>query len=252
MFAHRLGNLLEAYLDWSPRRAMGDADEPTRERRYLRQSQLLIDKTHRRHTIVSAARGGVFKHFDAARRSPVTDAGLIVELNDGRVAVSQSHDLQREIEVDDSRLTVAGPLHWARFETATPLKFAVLRVGMWCLGRWCRTLVRRRLQQRLITGRRAAPVRLTRTIEFLNDDASDSVPHIRVTDRIELTAARAWGRFSNLPVSVRRMSFGVDHQAAYVAASGVYQDSVLEPWTDLSQHVAELNARGHVTIVREL
>ena len=48
------------------------------------------------------------------------------------------------------------------------------------------------------------------------------------------------------------MAFGTDHQAVYVAASGVYQEGVLAPWADLSRYVDELNVRRRVTIVREI
>ena len=72
--------------------------------------------------------------------------------------------------------------------------------------------------------------------------ASSERATLRVTDTIELTTPAA---------TVRRMSFGTDHEAAYVAAGGVYQQSVLGPWTDLSHLVAELNERRRVTIVRE-
>jgi hypothetical protein len=65
---------------------------------------------------------------------------------------------------------------------------------------------------------------------------------LRVADTIELTSPAA---------IVKRMSYGTDHESAYVAASGVYQESVLEPWTDLADYVAELNERRRVTIVRE-
>jgi hypothetical protein len=65
---------------------------------------------------------------------------------------------------------------------------------------------------------------------------------LRVTDVIELCDPR---------LVVRRMAFGTDHQMAYVAASGVYQDSVLCPWTDLSGEVAELNARRRLVVQRE-
>ena len=63
-----------------------------------------------------------------------------------------------------------------------------------------------------------------------------------VTDTLELTSPS---------VLVRRMSYGTDHESAYVAASGVYQESVLEPWTDLAGCVDELNQRRRVTIARE-
>jgi hypothetical protein len=242
LFAHRLGNLIEAYVDWSPVRPA-----PC----YFPVARLLVRRTRTTHTVISAARGGVFKHFGRSGVA-VTDAGLIVETRDGRVAVSQMHDLSRSIEPaggegpGDSGLTVSGPLYWCRFETATPLRQALFHAGMWTLGRWCRTSVRRILQRRLITGRRLCPVRLTRTFEFrrcpTDGKAAAGGPGLRVTDTIEL---------GNPRIQVRRMAFGTDHEAAYVAACGVYQEAVLQPWTDLQPYVEELNARGQVTVVRD-
>ena len=109
-------------------------------------------------------------------------------------------------------------------------------------GRWCRTLVRRLLQRLLITGHRRCPIRLTRTFEFLPVKKPRRRPRLRVTDTIELLSRR---------IKVRRIGFGTDHQAAYVAAGGVYQDAVLAPWTDLGRYVDELNAMRRVTLVRE-
>jgi hypothetical protein len=114
---------------------------------------------------------------------------------------------------------------------------------MWSLGRWCRTLVRRLLQRRLITGRSPAPIRLVRQFEFLEHREAIGGPSLRVTDTIELTSPN---------VRVRRMAFGTDHESAYVAASGGYHEAVLQPWTDLSQHVEQLNTLRRVTIVRDL
>ena len=220
---------------------------------YLRGAQMLVRRSGRRHTVVSGARGGVFKHF-APGRPPVTDAGLILQTSTGRVAVSQWFDPQRSIEPPEDVdlegsgrtglvFSVSGPLGWARFQTATPLAQAVFHAGMCTAGRWCRTLVRRLLQRLLITGRRRCPIRLTRTFEFPPEANPRRRPRLRVTDTIELLSRR---------IRVRRMGFGTDHQAAYVAASGVYQDSVLAPWTDLGRQVDELNANRRVTVVREL
>jgi len=114
---------------------------------------------------------------------------------------------------------------------------------MCSIGRFCRTLVRRLLQRRLITGRRECPIRLTRSFELLPESPGESGPSLRIEDTIELTAPK---------IRVRRMAFGTDHQAAYVAASGVYQEGVLAPWVDLARHVDQLNARRRVTIVREI
>jgi hypothetical protein len=253
LFAHRLASFLEAYADWSPETPAAPA-EPLPPVRCFRRAGLIVCHTSDAHTVISTARGGVFKHFagDHAAGNPVvTDAGLIVETSDGRVAVSQMHDLSRVVEspaLDGDPLShpfplaVSGPLHYCRFETATPLKQAVFHVATATAGRWCRTLVRRLLQRRLITGRRGCSIRLHRRFEWLPADASRRRPGLRVTDTIELTSPR---------VHVRRMSFGVDHQTAYVAASNVYQASVLRPWTDLQSYIESLNARRTVTIVRE-
>jgi hypothetical protein len=257
MFAHQLTGLIEAYRDWSPHRPAiapgGTGVSPVSEEtspdetpiRYFPRARLLVRRAGSEHTVISAARGGVFKHFSRLG-PPVSDAGLIVETTDGRLAVSQQHDPTRRIECSaEDRpdcLRVAGLLHWCRFETASPLKQTLLHAGMCTAGRMCRTLVRRMLQRRLITGRRPCPIWLTRSFEFLGEQETRDGPTLRVTDTIELTRPR---------VRVRRMSLGTDHESAYVAASGVYQQAVLAPWTDLAEYVEKLNTERRVTIVRE-
>jgi hypothetical protein len=249
MFAHRLGNLIEAYLDWSPTCPPSRTEDESDIFRYLPHARILVRRAPSTHTVISAARGGVFKHFASTGRCAV-DAGLILETVDGRLAVSQYHDLSRRLDVPAGengatpyRLSVAGPLHWTRFETATPLKQSLLHAGMWAWGRFCRTAVRRFLQKRAITGRKESPIRLTRSFEFLPQGNGRPDWQLRVTDLVELTEPN---------VRIRRMAFGTDHESAYVAASGVYQDSVLAPWTDLSQYVGQLNSQRRVVIPREL
>ena len=237
MFAHRLGNLIEAYLDWSPERPDTDEGNAESHVRFLPHAGLLVRSDGGNRTIVSSARGGLFKRF-VPGKVPLTDGGLIIETTDGRQAVSQVHDRHRDLvwQTDDM-LEVSGPLHWVRHETATPLKQALFHVGMCLVGRWCRTLVRRLLQRQLITGRRTSPVLHTRRIEFTCEGLC------RVTDHIQLL---------DHSLRMRRMAFASDLQAAYVAAANVYQESILRPWSDLSEYVDELNERGQVSIVREL
>ncbi len=259
LFAHRLGNLIEAWQDWQPRAAM-EADIEARPRSseadyvtHLPQAGLLFVRSGEQQTAVSTARGGVFKHFrpkDAtssevapcepeAKVSVVTDAGLVVETTQGRVAVSQMHDRERPASLstvgERTTLRVEGPLYWTKSETATPAKLVLFRLGLLTVGRWCRTLIRQLLQRRLITGRRAAPIQMTRVFEW-------HATGLTVTDTIVLLDSK---------IAIERMSYGTDHQSVYVAASGVYQDGVLEPWTSLDRHVHELNERRRVTISRE-
>jgi len=247
MSAHRPADLIEAYLDWSPVRPRPAAPQ-CEQGRYFPGAGLWVQRGPGRHTVISAARGGVFKHF-AEDQPPVTDAGLIVELADGRIAVSQMHDPGRNItpqgigsegqRASAACFSVSGPLHWVRFETVGPWKQALLHLGMVTIGRWCRGLVRRVLQRRLITSRAATPIRLTRHFDLGPDH--DNAATLRVTDSIELLDPR---------LRVRRMSFATDLQAAYVAAANVYQESVLAQWHDLAEWVQPLNAQRRVTIVR--
>lgn len=243
LVAHRLANLIEAHEDWSRERsamptATGNRSTPDL---YLPGCKLLISCREEQQTVVSAARGGVFKHF-ATNQPTVTDCGLVVEFDDGRVAVSQAHDLARDVAWhDEGVLDVRGRLTWQKHETPSPVKQALFHVGMSLVGRWCRGLVRRLLQGRLITGRSRCGVELTRHFEF-RDGAAPPEAALRVSDTITLVDRR---------LCVRRMSFGSDHQSAYVAATNVYHDDTLFPWTDLSAYVNELNRKRRVTITRE-
>lgn len=253
MYAHRLGNLLEAYLDWSPTAPAADEGQPGLPQQatpfvHLVEAGLLVERAADSFTVISAARGGVFKHF-RHQQPPLTDTGLVIETSDGRQAVSQMHDRARAATWQAlggggtehcAVLTVCGQLTWARHETPTPLKQALFHTAMCVVGRWCRELARRLLQKRLITGRRLCPVRLTRRFEFTN--AEHASPTLRrVVDEIELLDDR---------LQVRRMSYTSDLQASYVAAANVYQASVLQSWIDLTPRVAELNLRRRLTIER--
>ena len=237
MYAHRLGNLIEAYIDWSPSRPAASIDDSHPVTRFLPQAGLLVHREIETCTIVSAARGGVFKRF-VSGEPPLTDAGLVIETADGRQAVSQIHDRGRAVVwYETGTLELSGQLNWTKHETATPLEQALFHIFMCFIGRWCRTFVRRFLQRRLITGRRPCPVRHTRRFEF------DEAGGCRVIDRIELLDGS---------LQVRRMAFASDLQATYVAAANVYQESVLQPWSDLSKYIDELNRERQAMIVREL
>lgn len=279
MFVHRLGNLIEAFVDAAHLRSVrtGSDEQAARTSHvstaskprpgngiqftHLPGAKLLIGRSEpgtvpeqATHTVISAARGGVFAHHaggtnsaDQKRAHAVTgDAGLIVELADGRIAVSQTHNLEQESRFRQhasgtSQYSVRAPLCFVRFETVSPLKQAVLHLGILTVGRYCRTLVRRLLQQRVITGRRTAPIVLTRKFEFIPAREPGGY-RLRVTDHVEL---------SHPKIFVRRMGFGANFEAAYVAASGVFREGDLRPWAELDADLAELNAMRRVEIVRE-
>ena len=96
LFAHRLANRIEAYLDWTPTRALAHQDPQTSVASFPK-AGLVVARNTQRHTVVSTARGGVTKHFQDD--GCMTDAGLVVETRDGTVSVSQMHDRGRTVDV---------------------------------------------------------------------------------------------------------------------------------------------------------
>jgi hypothetical protein len=274
MYCHRIGSLIEAWSDWSAVRPPAEPS-PSPSVTYFAKAQLLSQRHGGGRLVISAARGGVWKRIsrdasahlpDAAAASEgcdgtwpkndeeshsheawnvLTDAGLILETADGRIAVSQRHGHSRTTLVSADgppsagfSLTVSGPLHWASFETLDPWKMIIFRLMLMTAGRWCRGLVRAALQRRLITDRRECPIRLTRTFE---SPAHAGPAGLRIVDRIELMNPRT---------VVRRLSIGTDHQADYVAAYGAYQPAVLQGGWPLDELVEKLNRERRAEWVR--
>jgi hypothetical protein len=222
------------------------------QQKHFHAAGLYITRDAQSHTIVSTARGGVFAHYTADQSHTVqshTDAGLVVEFDDGRLAVSQTHDLTTTVELSHlgeseaiRELTAVRMLSYVRCERATPFKQAALHLVMGAIGKRGRTWMRKLLQRRVIAGGMSAPVRMTRAIEFLPAAAQHEGRRLRVTDTMELADPKT---------QVVRFAFASDLQAAYTAAAEVYQRSLRQPWQDLTARAAEWNAARRITIVRE-
>ena len=257
MYVHRVSGLLEAYeartarlKSFSHREKVAtysSTDEGRPAQKHFHSAGLYVVRDAQSHIIVSTARGGAFSHYSGNESH--TDAGLIVEFADGRLAVSQTHDLSTTVEiahVGDSEtireLTAVRMLNYARFERATPFKQAALHVVMGAIGKRGRTWMRKFLQRRVIAGGVSAPVCMTRTIEYLPAEARHDGKRLRVTDVLELTDPQT---------QVKRLAFASDLQAAYTAAAEVYQRSLRQPWQDHTARAAEWNAARRITIVRE-
>jgi len=242
LIAHRAGNCLEAYLVWSSHARQ--RSEPLPNRAAFPDAGLWVHRNIRAHTVVSTARGGIYKHFTAGQ-PPQSNAGIILELSDGRRVVSQWHTRDREVIYTESSetglsatdvLQVRGLLHQARFEQLTPVKLILFRVLLVTIGRFWRSAIRYLLQRRLITAAPTLPIRHTRRFEFQPADTPSA--NLRVTDTLELLAPN---------LQVRRLVAGSDHQTAYVAITGVYQESALQPWQDLAALIPQLNRDRAVT-----
>ena len=246
MYVHRVANLLEAYLDFAPRRVVceGSGQIESVSTSQFPVAGLYSVRTNAEQLITSTARGGNFYY---CRRSAdgcetLNDSGLVVEFSDGRLAVSQTHEASRDVlfipDPDNGRLetlVVSGPLHYVRFERATPLKQAMLHLLAGSLGAAGRTILRKLLQRRVIAARRPAPILLTRTFQ--------RGAGWEVHDVVELAEPG---------VRVARLAFSSDLQAAYTAATNVYHGGLRQPWHDLGEFVELLNRERRLKIVREL
>jgi hypothetical protein len=246
MYVHRAANLIEAYVDWSSTSARQQATEAistaNSTSRCFPAAGLAVFADDDRQLILSTARGGTFCYSSTDDAEPsITDAGLVVELADGRVTVSQTHGRDRQVAWGDEETTVTGPLRYARFERVTPWKQALLQLGMCTVGRVARSLCRSLLQRRVIRGGGEAPLRLTRRFECHRDPASGRIERIDLTETLELLDTRT---------AVRRLAIASDLQAAYTAASQVYHPGLLQPWRDLGEYVGTLNTDRQVTICR--
>jgi len=249
MYVHPLASRIEAYLHRA-QSSVEDAEPESNDQpkvKHFPAAGLTVRSNERSWTAVSTARGGIVKHFDLRdeQLQPFTDCGILVETTDGRFAVSQMHRFRDEpsrVDISDDRIVLDRILTWAKFETATPVKQSILHLGMITVGRWCRGLVRRLLQRRLITGHRPAPISLRRTFEFDPADSPDAT--LRITDEIMLLDKR---------LKIRRIAMPSDLQSAYVAAAGAYQDSLMQEWVEVGGDVIEgLNDTRHISQVRNL
>jgi len=175
-------------------------------RRQFPQAGLLIDKGEEHYTIVSFHKGGVCYHFPPGGRGGRIDLGVVARARDGRYYSTQASQPANSVEIDGDRVVVTAPLVAVRKELPTPLQFVLLRLLNVTLmrsgriGNW----VKKALVRRLITGKKAAPVRNRRVIELGAD----------------LTIADAWEGESRgfTPVGA-----GEPFSAVHMASQGYWQ-----------------------------
>jgi hypothetical protein len=118
----------------------------------------------------------------------------------------------------------------------TTFKLIVLRMIMFTVGRFFPDLIRKLLQKMLITGKKAAPLKFTRTLAW-----SDGKLH--VTD--ELNPKNGWG-------SVCAVGLGAAQTSIYVVMSRTFQSGQLQPWQDCTEQMHQLKEYEALKIERTL
>src|SRR5262249_55855504 len=112
----------------------------------------------------------------------------------------------------------------------------VLRGLMLTVGRFFPDLIRRLLQGLLVTGRKDAPFRYRRTLEW-RDGAWE------VED--EIVAEQGWG-------AVRQAGVAPYQTSVTTVMARVWSAMQLQPWLDWSDRLGELGPQDHLVVRRRL
>lgn len=232
---HLTYNHLQAYLDFSqgPR---GLSPAPISESRYWEGARLYVHRDERCFAVVSAAKGGVIRLYVNGKLA-YADSGIIIRLVNSTTLVSHLID-KYDINVRADGMEVSGHLGKCSYRLPRVLSQALFHLGMLAAGRWGSNLIRRLLQRLLIMGKRNHPMEFRRTITFGQQ--------VVLVDEIWKDNRRGTGR------NIEAMYAGTDHTSIYVAASQIYQQSCLLPWTDYGEFREELNRDGYVRIERTI
>lgn len=236
IFCHLVWDFLQASVDCSERREPWLEPRGTFERHFP-QAGLYVRSSPDIYTVISLAKGGVYKIFAKAEHRS-TDSGLIADVESGRGSTTVVSHLIDDYAVTkgDGFIEISGKFGYVRRPLPSPARFLLFRLGSLTVGRFFPNLVRRLLQRWLILGKRKAPLSFRRRFEF-----SDGVS-VQDTIRIEDPAIRR----------VRRLYVGTDHTSIYVAASNAFQDVCLQPWVELEAALRALNSTREASITRKI
>jgi hypothetical protein len=230
---HHIWNYLLAWRDFVPERP-APLPRPT-GRVWLKNAGILIDRRDDMELYLALNKGGVFKLFRGDRLI-TSDTQISVQVSRGRIikpAVAHLID-HYDIEVSENEIRVEGNLGWAKQQQMTPLRFMALRVFMLSTGRFFPNLVRKFLQNILITGKKVAPFRFQRRLQW-----RDGNWHI--SDELR---ARSWN-------TVLKVGIGCDQTSIYVVMSRVFQRGQLQPWLDLTEQVRTLSPGQPLRVERQ-
>ncbi len=234
MCAHYVYDWMQSWLDWNPERygTLEEHREPFT--RWFPGAKIIVKKTARYYAVCSVAKGGVLKVFDD--HGPVTsDTGIMARTSDGDVLVSHLVDDQHNQQVDATAgfALASGSLSRRRHPLPSPVKQIAFRGMNLSVGRFGANAVRTILQKVLITGKPRTGARFAREVVMTDDD-------VVIHDHLDLR---------DVPdMTVTDLATGSDATSIYVANSNTFQESVLTPWTDLSEHVGALNRDRRISL----
>lgn len=232
---HHTWNYLLTWRDWMDERPAPESPKPGRT--HFPQARLLIDRRHGAELFVGLNKGGVFRFFRDGRLV-AADTGVSLRVRDGkRFRNAVAHLVaDYEVEIEEDRITIAGPMGWAKQKQMNPKNLLILRVVMLTVGRFFPNLIRKLLQKMLITGKKPTPYSFTREIRW------SPTGRLEITDEV---IADRWREVVDAGV-------GADQTSIYVVMSRTFQPGQLQPWHDLSEALPRLEPGEALTWKREV
>lgn len=230
IIGHHLWSWLIAYREYRPERPAPLLPAPGQI--WFEKAGLLIDRREDVALFTALRRGGVFKLYKGDRLL-CSDTGPTLRTKTGRVAVSHLEG-PGKTEISADHIETAGRMAWARGTRLTPPKNIILRGVMITLGRFFPDLVRRLLQRILVTGRKEAPYRFSRTFEWSGTSCT-------VIDQIEPDAD--WS-------DVQGAAIGGYQTSMTTVMARVFRLEQLQPWLDLTDRLRTLSGRAPLRIER--
>jgi hypothetical protein len=141
--------------------------DPQPMRKHYSQAGLWLDRGPTHFTIVSTHKGGVIYHFKQGR-SPIINAGVVVQDTKARVGSTQCYDTQNTVNQSGDQLEITSHITVMPKQLPSPLQFMALRILSLTVFRSAalREWIKRRLVMLLITRRKSWPVKNIRRIQL--------------------------------------------------------------------------------------
>lgn len=221
IIGHHTWSYLLAYQNFVSQRP---AAKPLAQgRRHFKNAGIIIERRGDSTLYLALNKGGVFKFFSGSQLvHSDTHFSAVIEGKKTRNAVAHLVG-KYDVDLREDVITLRGKLGWAKTKQMTTFNLVVLRGLMFTVGRFFPDLIRKLLQKLLITGKKAAPLKFTRSLQWVND-------RLKVSDEL---SASSWE-------GVREVGIGALQTSIYVVMSRTYQAGQLQPWLDLTDKVRTL------------
>ncbi|MCX7734254.1 MAG: hypothetical protein N2254_05765 [bacterium] len=151
---------------------------------------IIIDKGENHYTIISWHKGGVCYHF-AGGKSYI-DAGVVLKSEIGKYYSTQGYNPNNKIELKDNKVIIISQFTEMNKRLPTPIQFIILRILNITLMRNVAigNLIKKKLVQMLITGKKKIQVINKRTIELgekitIKDQLIGDMSKFKVLDKIK-------------------------------------------------------------------